>query len=109
MTKLPLGRALVWEALLPRARTGMSARNPSTPTKQSFGDKCVPKPELGNEKEIRVMRVRRSLKKTAVILNGVSPWAEAAVGTSGGGGRASRRWAKRSEEPLSPPAKLRCQ
>ena len=51
MTKLQLGRALVLEALLPRARTGMSARNPSTPTKQSFGDKCVPKPELGNEKE----------------------------------------------------------
>ncbi len=31
----------------------MSARDLSTPTKQSFGDKCVPKPELGNENELR--------------------------------------------------------
>ena len=49
VTKLQLGHALGLEALLPRARDGMDARNPSTPAKQSFGDKCVPKLELGNE------------------------------------------------------------
>ena len=50
VTNLQLGHALGLEALLPRTRDGMNALYLSTPTKQSFGDKCVHKLELGNEK-----------------------------------------------------------
>ena len=50
MTKLLLGHAIVLEALLPPAPAAeKSARDGATPTKPSFGDKGVPKLELGNE------------------------------------------------------------
>ena len=46
MIKLLLGHAIVLEALLPPAPAAeTSARGEATPTKQSFGDKCVTKLE----------------------------------------------------------------
>ena len=49
VTKLRLGHALVWEALLPRVGWEEKRPVPSAPTKRSFADKGVPKLELGNE------------------------------------------------------------
>ena len=40
---------LSWKLCFLGLASGSSARGLSTPTKQSFADKCVPKLELGNE------------------------------------------------------------
>ena len=61
VTKLPLGHALVPEALLRQRRNRSGVRSRSTPVKRSFKDTGVTKLELGHEGQNKPRRAVRSL------------------------------------------------
>ena len=69
VTKLQLGHALVLEALLPPACMRKERARHSTPTKQSFGDKCVPKLERLCEKSGELRKQTKSDHRNTLVKN----------------------------------------